>query len=119
MGYTMTFLFSWLYLAGPRPIKSKNRNRLHRWDFVALFWIPLRRLCGKHDDYDEVHTDEKRQHQPPTDVINLPPKFLAKGDSNDDYSIEILEDADDDNDIEGNVAAPVIEIVPDINIDRC
>ena len=56
--YTMMFLLLWLYLAGPRPIKSNYSSHLHRWDFVAL--IPFRnRCCRNKKQCDEVHTNNR------------------------------------------------------------
>ncbi|MGK3744720.1 MAG: hypothetical protein ACI8RD_014548, partial [Bacillariaceae sp.] len=76
--YTMLFLFSWLNIAGPRPIDSNDHNHLHRWDFRALFWIPYRKtFTNLHDNNTDAKavgsTEESLESLNSSDVLSNEP----------------------------------------------
>mmetsp|Transcript_25610 Transcript_25610/g.70502 ORF Transcript_25610/g.70502 Transcript_25610/m.70502 type:complete len:1784 (-) Transcript_25610:395-5746(-) len=101
--YTMTFLFSWLYIAGPLPIEKHGENPSHRWDLKVMCWD----ACRKNEDSPEKADDdgsvfsievvEDQQGDSPDEEKPDIGRTEAKGDDDESvYSIEIVEDAQAD-----------------------
>jgi len=81
--YTMTFLFAWLSITGPLPINPHGHDLLHRWDLKVMCWDILQR--GK--------------------VI---PEQIEDDDSV--FSIEVVEDLEEDSAIPGKLETKNSEI---------
>ena len=117
--YTMTFLFSWLSIAGPLPVNEDSRDLSHRWDLKVMCWDTCR--GDKKMIRDQRADDDKSVFS--IEVVEELKGSLVSGkmdatdldaeakDDDSDYSIEIIEDGDGDiQESEKEVEEPTVAI---------
>lgn len=117
--YTMTFLFSWLSIAGPLPVNEDSRDLSHRWDLKVMCWDTCR--GDKKMIPDQRADDDKSVFS--IEVVEELKGSLVSGkmdatdldaeakDDDSDYSIEIIEDGDGDiQESEKEVEEPTVAI---------
>jgi hypothetical protein len=114
--YSMSFLFAWLAVSGPRPVEKHGR-RLHRWDLQALWCWRLPGESNQNLDADGATASEvelsqaksSRAMSPRGSNMSLTLMMAddelsgqeSKNDNSDDesaYSIEVEEDEEDNDD---------------------
>eukprot|EP00536_Pseudo-nitzschia_multiseries_P001619 jgi/Psemu1/317629/estExt_fgenesh1_pm.C_210005 len=107
--YTMTFLFSWLSIAGPLPIEQRGHSNAHRWDLKVMCWDACQKDKGAPEQGGDDGKDPDEDNIPVEEKPDTEHAGAAVNDDESVYSIEIVGDAEDAEEAEEDLEDPATD----------